>query len=181
MQPLFCSFFTPSYADEAAGLVESLDAFGLRHDVVGVPSLGKWEKNCGYKPSFLLGMMDKWPGCPLVWLDADARVRKPPTLFDSLDCDVAFHLRRGSELLSGTLFIGPTSGGRRVLTRWKTECAFFPDKWDQLCLQIALDTLDGIKVEILPGAYTRIFDASDMGEEICIEHRQASRRLRSTA
>jgi hypothetical protein len=65
--PLFVSFFTPSYAAEAAGLVETLDAFALRHDVVGVPSLGSWVANCGQKASFLLGMRRKWPGVPLVW------------------------------------------------------------------------------------------------------------------
>lgn len=179
MTPTFVSFFTPAYAAEAAGLVETLDAHGLRHDVVGVPGFGKWTHNCAYKPSFILGMMNKWPGVPLVWLDADARIRQPPTLFDSLDCDVAFHRRHGVELLSGTVYLAPTAPARQLLERWRAECQFFPDQWDQVTLDVVLPTVPGLRVGALPGSYVRIFDGDDMGPDVVIEHRQASRRLRN--
>jgi len=180
MPPIFVSFWTPAYADEVAGLIESLRAFNLPHDVRPLPSRGTWEQNCGMKAAFLREMRAEHPGRSLVWLDADARVRQPPVLFETLDLldafDVAVHYRNGSELLSGTLFFNDTEAANELLRLWVTECQFFPHVWDQVCLSVAASRVAGLKTYLLPPQYCCVFDDPKMGPPV-IEHRQASRTL----
>ena len=180
--PLYVSAYTVGngYEAEAAVLLKTLDAFHLPSEVVPMADRGGWQQNTQAKATFVRVMLAKHPGRPLVWLDADSRVRQYPALFDTLDCDVAFHRRRG-ELLSGTIYFAPTTGARQLLERWRAECFFFPDVWDQKCLDTILPTVPGLRIGSLPGSYVRIFDGDDMGAEIVIEHMQASRRLKSTA
>lgn len=179
MQPFYVSFHSgPGYAEEAAGLVKTLDAFGLPHDVRELPDAGTWEMNCGRKASFLLSMRQRHPGKPLVWLDADARVIRPPTLFDELTCDFAAHWKDGDELLSGTMFIGATEAAGELLEMWRIECEQNPTEWDQRALQRIINREPARwSIERLPASYTAIFDAG-MSENPVIEHRQASRRLK---
>lgn len=180
MAPIYVSFFTPAYAAEAAGLVESLNAFGLPHDVRALPSRGSWVGNCGMKAAFLREMRAEHPGRPLVWLDADARVRQPPVLFDTLDgYDFAAHWRHGEELLSGTMYWGDTEAAGDLLRAWEQECAFFPGVWDQRTLAVAIERVPGLRIFHLPGSYTRILDADDQGPDVVVWHGQASRRLRN--
>lgn len=180
MPPVYVSFYTDSYAQHAAGLTESLDAFRLPHDVRRVESLGSWAANCNRKPAFLLEMMRRHPDRALVWLDADARVKSRPVLFDELDCDFAAHWRHGAELLSGTLFFGPTPASRRLCEAWQRECIRYPDKWDQVNLQVtlAIGGRDPLRIIRLGPGYTRVFDDPKMGEA-CVLHLQASRTLRN--
>jgi hypothetical protein len=126
-----------------------------------------------------------WKGNrPTVYLDADARVRQYPILFDQLaetDCDFAAHWRGGSELLSGTLYFGATVNALALADKWVEECEAHPDVWDQQCLQNAVDSMPGLKVERLPFSYCRIFDGQGQDEQgvvPVVEHMQASRRLR---
>jgi hypothetical protein len=178
MPPLYVSFFTPAYAEEAAGLVASLDALGLPHHVRAVRDRGRWAANCGLKAAFIAAEMELNPGRPVVWLDADARVRQRPALFDAIDCDLAAHWRHGVELLSGTLYIAPTDAARDLLSRWNRRCEAAPEVWDQVNLaDVVREMGDGLRVVDLPASYTRIFDDPKMGEPV-IEHMQASRRLR---
>ena len=177
MTPLYVSFFTERYAAHARDLVETLREFGLAHEVVPVTARGEWVANCAYKPTFLREMRTRHPKRPLVWLDADARIRQYPGWFDDLDCDLAAHRRGGVELLSGTLYFGPRIEATELMRAWAVEQAFFPDQWDQRTLDIVLGKVPGLKVETLPASYVKIFDAKDMGDDTVIEHLQASRQL----
>jgi len=184
MKPLFVSFYTPTYEEEANGLRASLDAFGLDHSIVAVPSRGDWIKNCAFKPAFLLRMMGARPGRALVWIDADGRVKKYPVIFNSLDCDFAAHWRNGEELLSGTMYFAPTVAARMLLEKWQVRIQLHPGVWDQRALAEIVDPRpDWLRVTKLPASYTRIFDAPDMCDsaDTVIEHRQASRKFRETA
>lgn len=122
-------------------------------------------------------MRREHPGRPIVWLDADARVRRPPSLFDSLDCDVAAHWKDGEELLSGTLYIGANDTATELLQEWLTDCQSNPGEWDQRCLQAVLNSSRRFRIQTLPADYTAIFDAG-MSDHPVIEHLQASRRLK---
>jgi hypothetical protein len=123
-------------------------------------------------------MMGEHPGRPLVWLDADARVRQVPGLLLNLDCDFAAHWKEGTELLSGTLYFGGTDAARRLAQAWAALCRAEPDVWDQKHLQKVVEHADGLRAERLPAPYTLIFDLmADQGPPV-IEHLQASRKLR---
>jgi hypothetical protein len=174
--PLFVSFFTPSYAAEASGLIDTLALHRLPYDIRVVPDLGDWCANCAMKPAFIRDRMQEHWGRPIVWLDADARVRRHPDLFATLDCDFAAHWRHGAELLSGTMYFGPTAEARSLATVWADEQLRAPGVWDQQVLQRVLDNGFAVRVQRLPAEYTRVFDDDKMGSPV-IEHLQASRRL----
>lgn len=180
MQPIFVSFYTTGtgYEAEAAGLVASLEQFGLARDVAGLAPAGGWTANCNLKSAFVRDMLIKHGDRPVVWLDADARVRMPPVYFDSLDCDFAAHWRDGHELLSGTLYFGNTTGARVLADKWVAECKVHPRDWDQHNLQRAVDAMPTLRVANLPPAYTQIFDLMKHHGAPVIEHLQASRRLK---
>lgn len=181
LPPLYVSFFTTDgYAAEAAELQKTLDAFGLSSDVRGVPPFASWLEACGYKPKFLRQMQAAHPNRPLVWLDADARVREYPALFDQMrDVDFAAHWKDGTELLSGTMYFGPTEWAAMLLETWEQGCAVAPEMWDQKVLQYLVErTEEVLRVRRLPAPYTLIFDTMAGDGPPVIEHMQASRKLR---
>lgn len=174
------SFYTPSYADEAQGLIATCQEFGLRHDVRAVPSLGTWERNTQHKAVFMRSMLGRHTE-DVLWLDADARVRQCPQMLEWLDADVAVHYREGYELLSGTLWMRPSDRTRRLCDSWVNTCERFPDMWDQQALDRAIKGAKDIRVFNLPAPYALIFDTMEHEGPAVVEHRQASRRLRKTA
>ena len=181
MTPLYISLFTTAYSEHAQGLLASLDAFDLPSDVRYEPSGGSWIANVNRKAGFILEQMRRHPGRPLVWLDADARVRQYPELFEQLSCDFAAHWRYGVELLSGTLYFAPTTAARLLCEEWHRQCTLHPDRWDQITLDhVVTAGIEGLRVEKLPASYTCIFDDPKMGPPV-VEHLQASRQLRKTA
>ena len=182
MRPLYVNCYTDRYADEAAALVQSLDQFGLDHRVERIEDAGTWAANCNLKPAHIERCAKDNPDRPIVWLDADARVRQYPRLFDDMAAlnrwDFAAHWLNGSELLSGTLYFGPTIQARELVHRWRLACSRAANEWDQRTLQAVLPQFPSLRVSMLPFSYVRIFDYPGQTERPVIEHLQASRRLR---
>lgn len=182
MQPIYVSFYTPNYAPDAAELIRTLDEFGLPHCVEFVKSQGDWNANTHYKTTFLLRMMERFPGRPLIWVDADARIKKTPVFFDTLHgCDFAAHWKGGTEMLAGTMYWGPTPSAKRLLEMWADAIKANLSKSDQPALHRLVEPPPPwLILAKLPPAYTAIFDAAmvPVGEEVIL-HTQASRRLRN--
>lgn len=179
--PLFICYHTPHYAAEAAELAVTLRRFALRHEIVAVPDLGSWAANTSHKPTFIRDMMLKHEGRRLIYLDSDARIREYPSLFWELPpvTDIAAHYLNGKELLSGTLYFGPTKGAWEIVREWESECRKHPAVWDQRVLQRVLAEHTGEwQVEELPPDYVQIFDTMAHYGKPVIEHMQASRRLK---
>ena len=190
--PLFTvvSFFTADYQADASRLIDSLEVFKIPKHIQRIPTLGSWAANTGYKPSFLLDMRSKYSG-PIVWIDCDAIVRKYPHEFDDLadpkkiaprPVDMAVHYRNGTDLLSGTIYIGDTPAAPGILGDWIAKQIEYPETWDQRTLAATLAAHeDLILVYDLPDTYTFIFDimrrSNPLGEPV-IEHFQSSRRTR---
>jgi hypothetical protein len=188
MRPIYTAFHTPDslYEAEAARLRGSLDALGLPHDIREVADRGSWEANSQLTCDHIVTMMDAYPDRPIVQLDADAYVWKRPALFeDGMTCDIAYHRRKGIELLNGTLYIAPTPGARLVIERYRDGVKGHPNHAnEQHWLQVAVDELgDLAKIDKLPAGYCWIHDVmkDDLaaGEEVIIEHLQASREGRN--
>jgi hypothetical protein len=139
---------------------------------------GTWARNCSAKSEYIARLMDEYPERPIVWIDSDGRVRQYPELFDELDCDFAFHRKGGVELLSGTLYIGPTDEARAFIGEWVKECKANPERFDQRSLDIVVQRSTGVRFELLPATYCQIFDSMRHVGTPVIEHMQASRRLR---
>lgn len=177
MNLMFVSFYTEKYKHEAKQLKKTLDQFSLPHDLQYVTDLGSWQANTCYKPIFLLEMIDKWKK-PVIWLDADSRIRKYPSLFKQLDCDMAVHYGIGHHKWVNSAVIYVNDTGCHILNKWIVENNRYPNVLDQINLQNILEGMD--KISKLPLEYCFIFDVyrkMHPGHEPVIEQMQASRRL----
>lgn len=189
------SFFTddPLYREVVENLHDSLLRHRIESRIFRLPPFEKWEHACAHKARFIRSMRDALLG-PLVWLDADAVVKKPPVLFNDLvdlKADFAVHqpqrgvdpwFNESSPTISGTIFIGTSPEARNLLRVWERYCEARPDIWDQVHLYRALEECRYPvnsplpRFTNLPASYMRIFDQRKMPPEVVIEHRQASRR-----
>lgn len=185
MRPIYTAFFTRGtlYEQEVARLRTSLDLLSLPHDIRGIDSLGDWVANTRYTPSHVLTVMDDYPDRPIVQLDADAIVWRVPELFENgLDCDLAAHVRRGHEMLNGTLYVAPTPAARKAIEMYRDGIAAHPEhRNEQVWLGVAVKEMgERLRFTNLPASLCYIPDimAGDMtpdeGEPI-VTHMQASR------
>lgn len=174
------SFYTVNtpYEREVQNLKTSIKKFGLKSHIMGAPNLGSWEKNCQYKAEYIREAMDMFDE-NIVWIDADAVFQKEPVLFDTLNCDLAYHyLEYRKELLSGTLFIQNNEKMKAVIDQWialnKTN-----NLWDQVNLQTIVESHTNLNTYVLPEAYCKIFKHRVQTErDPVITHYQASRRYK---
>lgn len=74
--PLVISFYSSEYACEVPGFIESLDRFGMKHEIVAIKSLGSWRANVGYKPIFILDQLKNHQR-PVLFIDVDAIIEGP--------------------------------------------------------------------------------------------------------
>jgi hypothetical protein len=203
LHPLYVSFYTPLYEAHAGGLIETLSRFELEHEVLPLGDRGGWVVNTQQKAWFLGLTMFSHPRRPVVWLDADSRVRKYPELFEiwaqrealkqmghdlgPLPApDFAAHWKArpaplgGTELLSGTLYFSGGKASIELVEDWRERCESHPDDYDQLSLENVVKEHPHLAVMQLPSAYTCIFDAEpSMGPPV-VEHLQASRKYRGS-
>lgn len=195
--PLIVSFYTKDtlYQLEVQNLIASCEKWGLEHHVEPIASFGAWDRNCSYKPFFLMQMLQKFER-PLLWVDADAAFiqrPEPEDFSDSWDFAVRINERcedtHPSKVISATVFVNRTEGAAKVLRAWGQGCIdSFANQdrreevWDQIVLRdVVLQGVLGSHIAPLPLRYTAIFDHAGDQEEISnvvIGHYQASRRLK---
>lgn len=184
--PIIVSYFTDAYyMREAFELARSCQLFDLSYVIEEVPDQKSWSGNTGHKPQFLLEKHKAFPNRPLVWLDADARVRTRPHLFRDMIGAVAYHIVQ-KHPLSGTVYLGVNPNREEFLKVWRHQVAINPTKNDQVCMGIALDVISLSKdypFEHLPASYCWIYDYDGiqptdrltLDNTPVIEHMQASR------
>ena len=171
------------YRSHAQRLRCSCTGYGIPADIVCIDSLGNWDKNTHYKPTFIRKMMDKHPDKAIAYTDADSEFVAYPHLFKQLNCPIAAHLldhskygrrKRAPELLSGTLFFNNSQQSKDIVAEWVRMCAQQPKQWDQKVLAEVV----GDDFYNLPAGYCQIFDyMKDMPDPV-VRHYQASRTVR---
>jgi|694.fasta_scaffold15908_8 hypothetical protein len=167
------------YEKEVQNLKASLDKFGFSCEhVVGFENLGTWEKNCQQKALILKSKLQELK-TPIVWLDADAVLKKNPVLFYEIEKDIAFCYYRiagKDELLSGTIFLKPSEISFKILDEWIKLNNQNPKEWDQRTLQ---KIIKNFKIDYynLPPSYCKIDYIKC--DEIVIGQNQSSRRFKS--
>jgi hypothetical protein len=184
---LFVSCYTDVYKEEAMGLIKTLNDFKLNHRVEELPTLGNWNLNTKLKTTWIQKMLNDQDQ-PVVWLDADARVLKHPELFFTLQdkTDFGCHMRRGKELLSGTLYFNNNDITKQMVEEWIEVNKRKPNVFDQRNLHDVIRKHEKtIRWNKLPAAYC-LFDLIVRQEGVkedtaVIWHRQASRRLKRLA
>ena len=189
MNAIFLTFYTNEYENDAMRLVNSLRPYGLTAMAVKKEDQGSWQKNTHLKPVFIKEQMLAHPGSPVVWVDADALIRKRPKLLDKFweRCDIAAVRwshpgKHTPEVLSGTIGFASSEPSFSVVDRWIELCQEQPNKWDQRLLWQAIQDVGGsVMVEWLPPEYCFIYDTfrkTFPGLEPVIEHFQKSRKTR---
>jgi len=199
------SFFTPNYSTGAARLEASCRRFGIPSQII--PSAfsdttqADWRHNTFAKAAFIRSQMDRIPG-PLVWLDADAEIKRPPVLFNDLAAlaewrgpALAVYPSRPGRIRSGTIWLANDANSRRVVDEWmKINIATIADPgpmmdpkeqknlWAALEKMGITNVLAGGVIYYLPLAYCRINkyfrDDRNEIESPVILHFQKSREYR---
>jgi hypothetical protein len=188
-KPLVISFYTKNtpYEEEIKKLLASLDRLGIESHIEGIESLGTWEKNCAYKPFFILQKMKEFQR-PLLWVDADGVFLKKPDFHEWMECDISVRVNEflpkhhESHVVANSVFVNDTEKARDLLEEWCLECEKRGAREaDQTSLRDLLQRYEDLRFLPMPLKYSKIFDFDDLfisEEEVVIEHYQASRRHR---
>lgn len=178
---IICCFYTNSYRSHALNLKQSLNEFNLNYYFKEVEDAGYWEANTRIKPHFILECLKKFPNKNVLYLDADAIVKKPLDYFNHITADVAFYKTKGMpgmshDYLASTMFFSNTDNTIALVEQWIAEQVDGKQtQVDQDSLDATMDKLGNtLTVEALNPGYIKIFD-KDYDGEVYIEQYQASR------
>jgi hypothetical protein len=179
-------YHTPDllYMESAGRLKASLSRFKIPHYIEEVPSKGSWYANTNYKPTFLKAMLQKFFPANIVYVDCDAEFKKYPKLFDNFPGDVGVYIfdraeygknNKGTEVLSGTIYLRSNDKVSAILNLWEEECTKNPLVWDQKNIEKILNGY----YTLLPWEYCKIFDRMKHIKNPVIVHYQASRKIKN--
>lgn len=180
------SFYTPKYKYIVEGLTSSLKRFDIPYDIEAVEDKGGWMANTYYKPYYIRRKLDEHKE-DLVWIDADAVVKKYPKYFDIIEEDIGVYIRRRSrfygELVANLIFLKNNKAVKKLIDDWIMLEGEDTDKraLEQTYLERALLENDTAKHAVrtfyFPNSYSVIKDITDW-EEPVIWNSQASREFR---
>ncbi|WP_430460512.1 putative nucleotide-diphospho-sugar transferase [Thalassolituus sp. LLYu03] len=177
---LVCGFYTESYRDDFERLEISLNRFGMEYSFTQVDPQACWEATTGLKPSVLLQCLLKNPDRDVLYVDADAFIRREIANFDEFTGDIGIHFnedggkRASHTIRTGTIFLRNTEATRAFLSLWIAKQAQSDRYCDQDSFQLAYDEPHVATFFNLPVEYVKIYDKDNV--KSYIEHFQASRR-----
>lgn len=143
-EPLILTYHTSGhdgagYDVEAAAMLATLQQHGYGQRVVILDGGARtsWQLATLRKPTVISWALETFP-VPVVWLDADARLRAPMALFDRWPGgDLGIRLRRlrlehhdRAVWCSGTLYFAATAAARKLARSWAYEAAQPSLAWD---------------------------------------------------
>ena len=180
------SFHTPAYKECASLLEKDFHERDIDLMSISFDDFPSWQEATRFKSCFLMACLMVIDD-DVCWIDADARLRKEPSILmdpklsDKYDLACVFF--RDKELLSGTLWLARNPTTFKVIRRWiclnddEVQARFM----EQRNLQLALTEFPEARVLRLPPEYAFIYDLSRKfyGDvEPVIEHFQKSREIR---
>ena len=138
IHPLIVSYFTPGTAYEvhAMALLGDVRRLGLEARIEPRRTMGSWVENCAQKARFI-SEMHREEQRPLLWLDADARLRRPLRELAGIKADFAIVRRHGWSFYGGQIYFGVGPRAAHLLETWCGYCEAFPSIWDQVSLGYA--------------------------------------------
>lgn len=173
-----CAFYTPNYRDEVERLEISLKAFDQEYHLQEYDRLPTWEQNTGIKPKFLLECLHRFEGKDILYLDADAFIRRSmDNSFDQFEGDIGLHFNEkgGSHAIrTGTIYLRNTPATREFMLDWIDAQTLNLKYNDQDSFEVAYKNKKAVTFFNLPVEYVKIFDRDDV--KAYVEHFQASRR-----
>jgi hypothetical protein len=192
-QVVVCSYCTPGpYEREMDRLWNSVKRFpGLQYHFhvmdPFLPYARSWVDAVLYKPLFILDCLDRFAGKPVLFVDADAILKRDPrsvlpnTWLPEAYCvpAVSVYRHRPSEPCSGTVVCAPVVQSKRVIQAWLNAQSDGPlPNQPQRVLNRVDNVNMGLGVE-----WCWIFDICEKrypgrSDQAIIEHLQASREYR---
>jgi hypothetical protein len=148
--PLVVSCHPATKGDDPARLLKiSLARLALDGEIEPVETADPGRLSAFDKAGFIARMWRRHRR-PLLFVEADSILRRPPLLPAQFGCDVALHKWNRWEMSARTLYFGRTAAAEALLDNWLRLAATYPDVWDGYVLdqawsltssQVALDTL----------------------------------------
>lgn len=181
--PLAVAYFTRGYESEADRLRNSLQSLEIDHRIVRLPLDGSWRQAAHMRPAFLQDMRSRYPGRPMLSLDADAEVlANPLPAMANLKGDVGVHHLSSRTRLPGTMWLRPTPATDRFLSRWAALNRAYPGARDIVTCNRAIIDTRGLVVDKLKPAYCwiadKFVDKYPNSKPVIVQH-QASRTHRA--
>ena len=180
---LIVSYYTPDYAEHADRLRKSLRVFDYRYWIEAVEDSGSWVENCARKAAFVLKAL-RSQNDAVLWLDADAEIRRPIEKWFDFDDELDFAIYRDEKATnrkwkfrSGTVWFNNTPVAHDLAAEWVKFCESDPKRFDQESLYLAWGMID-VLPHWLPLTYCQRFDEPDGVPDPHIVHYQASRVAR---
>ena len=158
VRPTFATFYTtPEYQEDAARLGRCCRAFGLPFTMVEGEELGSWKRNCNQKPRLLQRLRNAISG-PIVWLDADCVIHRPPTvlLIDRPEDAVLWQGGLGAKpyVSSQVMWWNDTAAARAMIADWAQRSVDNPESLADPLLKATCDAWRGsANVGTLPPEY----------------------------
>jgi len=185
--PIIVSYYTrnTAYEGHAAELRRSIDKLGLDCRIEPREAKSSWVENCAQKAQFIREMRER-ESRPILWIDADAVLRRPLHELVDSDADFATVRRRGWEISSGQVYFGTGSKAEALIDTWCKYCRDYPYIWDQVSLgyawwdtslRVNLNTLwldERILLILNRKSFKRFFQIAF--NQAAIIHKQESRR-----
>jgi len=136
--PLIVSYYTPetAYEEHAKQLKASVDKLGLDSRIEPRQAKSSWVENCAQKALFIQEMR-KSETRPILWLDADAILRRPLKELLNCNADFAAVRRDGWHIFGGQVYFGTDAKAEAMIERWCRYCRDYPYIWDQVSLGYA--------------------------------------------
>jgi len=176
-------------------LLPGLRKFNLQYDIQGIPDLGSWAHNTGYKSKFILETLLKHKQ-DVCFIDADGDILKYPELLFNIPenydiaihwllWDLHWHNRQNTdhlELLSGTMVVKYNERAIELLKVWIEAVEKNIQKKEQKTLQDIVENNSKYRVYNLPVEYCvvpkhNLEIPKYIGDPI-IYHHQASRKYK---
>jgi hypothetical protein len=147
-------------------LVHSCIKFDLSHLVLPLEKQDGWDAGCATKIIVIQQLLQQLHR-PLLWLDADAEIFQYPSIFETIDCEMALASVTG-HWLTGTLYFTPSA--LPFIELWKQRTGPVVD-------EVALSQLyhaslhNRPRLTMLPDSYnTAIYASSNMANVVIGHH-----------
>ena len=146
-------------------LIRSCVKFDLPHLVIPLQQQGSWDAGCATK-IIVIQQLLKQLHRPLLWLDADAEIFSYPSLFETLNCEMALSAICG-HWLTGTLYFTPTA--LPFIEQWKQRTGPEVDEVALLHLYNSMPH-NRPKLTMLPPSYNTAIHTTSNLDEVVIGH-----------
>lgn len=149
------SYYTNrKYKTMANALQDSCKAVGLHCAIFAVRDTGSWKTNVYQKPHVIRKAMDAYPCEDILFIDADALVRRYPKELIATDWEVACYFEGMNLPVSGTVFLANTDRVKAFVDEWARGCDRGEDlNEDFHWMSQALQKFPMLRIGYLPPSY----------------------------